>query len=65
MAVEIKKQVAALQLELFELKTDSLLSTKEIDVSFWKKLLVKYVYKINFTRVCIKNVIHVWNNLHL
>jgi len=43
MAVEIEKQDAALQLQLCELQTDPLLSTKEIDVSFWKKLsVVKY-----------------------
>uniref|UniRef100_A0A2H8TM48 SCAN domain-containing protein 3 n=2 Tax=Melanaphis sacchari TaxID=742174 RepID=A0A2H8TM48_9HEMI len=39
MVVEIEKQDAELQLELCELQTDpSLLSTKEIDISFWKKL---------------------------
>ena len=44
MAVEIEKQDAELQLELCELQTDPLLlSTKEIDINFWKKLpVVKY-----------------------
>ncbi|VVC26769.1 Hypothetical protein CINCED_3A000256, partial [Cinara cedri] len=44
---EIKIQYAALQLDaviqLCELQTDPLLSTKKIDVYFWKKLsVVKY-----------------------
>ncbi|KAL4092058.1 hypothetical protein QTP88_026631 [Uroleucon formosanum] len=39
MVVEIEKQDAELQLKLCELQTNpSLLSTKEIDISFWKKL---------------------------
>lgn len=52
-AIEIEKRDSTLLLELNELQSDSLLSTKEIDISFWKKLAV-----------VIFNVIHFYDSLH-
>jgi len=51
MTDEIEKQDTELQLELCDLQTyPLLLSTKEIDVSFWKKLpVVKYPLLREFT----------------
>jgi len=41
--------MVSLQLELYELKTDLRLSTKEINVCFWKTLFVeKYQFLLDF-----------------